>query len=293
VAHREAKGPSARSQRGVLLAEILVALALFVLVVAVALTHYEAARRALDKGGALVDLQQSLRAGFDRITDDVRAAGLGTNPDGHPLRPDEGIEVALATAMAIRADLDGHTDRATDPEHDLARGGPFASVPTGNDEILVYVLAKADGSSPGTLHFDADVVGVPRDGVVERVTVAHVALMHDDPPYTLYRVTVRPDSTHVVRAPVIDHVRSLRFTYFDGAGRPLVPPGGADTGAARSARASIRSVRIELEGLTRHEDPRWLDPHDGYPPTRRRRKFRLAGEVAPRNLGLVDPVPSP
>jgi len=271
--------PGSPGARGIGLVELLVALALFVLLAGLALTRYESARRALKRGSGQVEAQQSLRAGLDRVASDLRAAGRGIDPDGEPARPDEGVEAALAAAVVIRADFDGRTERATDPETELAGGGRFARVPTGNDEIVAYALARADGTSADRFHFDADVEGVPRDGLVERVVLAGLALGQDDPPYTLYRLTVRPDSSRVARTPVIDGVRRLRFTYFDGAGEVVPPPGGEDDAAARRGRASIRRVRIELE---------WVSSAGG-----RSEGFRLAACVTPRNLRLVaSPPPS-
>jgi type II secretory pathway pseudopilin PulG len=285
---------NARSEGGVSLVEILVAVGVFALAAAIALAQFEAARRALAAGHARADIQQAMRVAFDRLTTDVRAAGYAVQPDDVALRPDEAVEGAYAGALVIRADFDARTADATNPESSLGQGGPFANVSTGNDEIVAYVLAKPDRSSPAALGFDVDVQGVPRDGIVETVTIRDVAMAHDDPPYTLYRVTVRPDSTRTVRSPVIGHVRSLRFIYYDGAGNAIDPPGGRDDDASRRSRASIRRVHVDLEGLVRDPDPHWRDPHDPDPLTRRYRKFRLAGDVAPRNLGLAgsrDPSP--
>jgi prepilin-type N-terminal cleavage/methylation domain-containing protein len=284
----------AHNDRGVSLVEILVAVGVFALAAAIALAQLEAARQALAAGDARVEMQQALRAAFDRLTSDARAAGLAVHPDAVALRPDEAVEGAFAGALVIRADYDARTAAAGIPEGSLGLGGTFANVTTGNDEIVAYVLAKPDRSSSDALRFDADVRGVPRDGLVEAVTIRDVALAQDDPPYTLYRVTVRPDSTRTVRSPVIEHVRSLHFTYYDGAGNAIDPPGGADEEAARRSRASIRRIHVALEGLVRDPDPHWRDPRDPLPSTRRHRKFRLAGDVTPRNLDLVgmrDPSP--
>jgi len=106
----------------------------------------------------------------------------------------------------------------------------------------------------------------------------------DDPPYTLYRVVVRPDSTNTLRSPVADGVRALRLNYFDAAGNELAPPGGAD--AARRARAEIRRIRIELEGMAPESDPHWRDPADSDPDTQHHRKFRIVTQLSPPNLAL-------
>ncbi len=249
------------AERGVGLAEHLVALAIFAVATVVALSQLGSARRGFELGADRTELQQVLRVASERLARDLRWAGLNTNPDGNPARPDEAIEAAGGAFIVVRGDADGNTAKAHDPE-DVLAGGAFENVSTGNDEIVGYVLAKPGGLGADTLSFDADVGEVPRDGLTETVLVEHVALTHDDPPYTLYRFHVKSDSSRVVRTPVIDNVRSLRFTYFDGSGTLLCDSCDAP---APAVRASIRRIRVEIEGLTRDPDPRWIDPHDSTP----------------------------
>jgi hypothetical protein len=44
-------------------------------------------------------------------------------------------------------------------------------------------------------------------------------------------------------------------------------------------------MEVDIEGLTRDPDLGWTDATDTNPATQAHRKFRLHGEVAPRNLG--------
>ena len=280
--------PDRSAEGGLGLAEHLVAVAIFAVVIVVSLSQLGAARRAFELGVDRAELQQVLRVASDQLLRDLRWAGLNRNPDGDPDRPDEAIEVAGGTVIVIRGDADGATADAHDPE-DVLAGGAFENVSTGNNEIVGYVLAKPGGVGGDTLSFDADVGEVPRDGLMETVLVEHVALTHDDPPYTLYRFHLKSDSSGVVRTPVIDNLRSLRFTYFDGSGTALCDSCGGDGPAVR---ASIRRIRVELEGLTRDPDPRWTDPHDSHSGTSHHRKFELTLDITPPNLGLplvVDP----
>ena len=270
------------AEGGVGLAEHLVAVAIFALVIVVSLSQLGSARRAFELGVDRAELQQVLRVAADRLLRDLRGAGLNTNLDGDPDHPDEAIEAAGGTAIVIRGDADAATPDAHDPE-DVLAGGAFENVSTGNDEIVGYALAKPGAVGGDTLSFDADVGEVPRDGLTETVLLKHVALTHDDPPYTLYRFHVKSNSSSVVRTPVIDNVRSLRFTYFDGSGTVLCDSCGGD---GPTVRASIRRIRVEIEGLTRDPDPRWTDPHDSHSGTSRHRKFQLALDITPPNLGL-------
>jgi hypothetical protein len=153
------------------------------------------------------------------------------------------------------------------------------------------VLAKPDGSSTGTFDVSADVAQVPRDGVVESIAIPGVAAVQNQPPYTLYRITLNNDTStwgsagFFVRTPLIENVASLSFRYFDANGVELTSPGGAETATAKGNRSTIRRIQVDVVGLTRDPDMNWRDNADPNPGTRPFRKFRLTGDVTPRNLG--------
>jgi hypothetical protein len=262
----------------------MVGSAVLLVVSLVALTVYEAARRSFAVGADAAERQQGVRSGFDRLMADLRRAGLNHNPDGNPDRPDEPIEGAFETAVVLRADFDGaDPGEATTPEDRLA-GSTYDVVSTGNDEIIVWFLAKPDGSSTATLTFEADVADEPRDGNVESIAIPNVALAHDDPPYTLYRATLDNDVAEhgtlgfVTRTPVADMIASLRFHYSDAAGVPVAATGGAEV--SRPVRRRIGRVRVHLAGATE---------------TGGRGRLELVGDVRSRNAGITghrDLVPS-
>lgn len=280
------EAPERAGQAGLSLAELLVAIAVLAVAGVIALSLHDAARRSVKKGENAAEQQQTVRIAFDRLTADLRAAGLNANPDGDAARPDEPIEGAFDTAIVIRADFDaGDPSASATPEAALATGGAFATVSTGNDEIVTYVLARPDGTSAETLTFFAD-VGSPRTGAVRRVDIPRVSLAQGDPPYTLYRITLGNTDGSPVRMPLAENVRSLRFSYHGWDGMPMAGPGGDETAGAKAARGVVRRITVELSGLTRDPDPGWEDAADPDPRTRAYRKFRLAGDVAPRNLGL-------
>lgn len=280
------KVPKRAGQAGLSLGEILVAIAVLAVASVIALSLHDSARRSVKKGENAAEQQQTVRIAFDRLTTDLRMAGHNANPDGDAARPDEPIEGAFDTAIVIRADFDADDPSASaTPEAALATGGAFATVSTGNDEIVTYVLARPDGTSADTLTFFAD-VGSPRTGVVRRVDIPRVSLAQGDPPYTLYRITLGNSDGSPVRMPLAENVRSLRFSYHGWDGVPMAGPGGADSAGAKAARGVVRRITVELSGLTRDPDPGWEDAEDPDPRTRAYRKFRLAGDVAPRNLGL-------
>ena len=275
--------------------ELLVSMTLVVTIMAVALLSYHLSRDLYKFGENASEQQQLVRVAFDVMSRTVRQAGMNVKPDNDLARPDEGIEAAFATAFVVRADFDRDDPaKATVPEATLA-GGAFSLVSTGNDEIRGFVLSKTlPGGSiagPDSFEFEADVAEAVRDGLTETVTVDRVALTLDDPPYTLYRIGFNEDPAtfgtpaFVTRTVLAENIRSLRFRYFDRAGNEIAPPGGADTAVAIADRARISRVAIEIEALTRDPDPRYVDQADADPTTRAYRKFLLAGNVTPRNLG--------
>lgn len=282
-----------KSQAGLSLVELLVAMTILAIATTVALTLYDQARRSFKQGENTTEQQQIVRIAFDMMESDIRMAGFNANPDGNPARPDEAIEAAWPSAIILRADFDAEDPaEANVPEQTLGgAGSAFNTVSTGNDEIRAYVLAKPGAASGDLLQFAADVGQAVRDGSVEPVTIDNVALTHDSPPYTLYRMTLNNDAAtccsggFVVRTPVVENVRSLRFRYYDHAGNELTPPGGAENPDSIATRGAIRRVGVEIEALTRDPDLHWFDTNDPDPATRSYRKFRLAGDVTPRNLG--------
>ncbi len=305
MSHRTAGNPDRRAadrsrEEGLSLAEVLVALAVTAIAGMAALLLYDAARKSFHKGENATEQQQAVRIAFDRVSRDIRLTGFNAHPDGDADDTDESIEAAYDTAVVTRADFDAEDSvESAVPEGALA-GGARRTVSVGNDEVVAYVLAKPDGTSPDTLTFEADVKDVPRDGAVEVVRIPNVALVQNAPPYTLYRITLNNDvgtwgaRGFLVKTPLLENVRSMTFRYH-GARGPLNGTfdlgrlsddiGGGDTPSARRVRSAIRWIEVDIEGLTRDPDLSYTDAADPNPETRRYRKFRLHGEAAPRNLG--------
>ena len=286
------------------LTEVLVAFAILAIVMVTALLLYDDLRRALSRGEDLIDQQQEVRITFDQIRTDLALAGYNIDPSGETGRPDEAVEAAFDTAIVVRADYDDDGDGSgpTVPELTLA-GGAFEAVSTGNDEIVAFALGKPGGTGLDTLSFEADLSGVPRDGVTEQIDVSGVALIQDDPPYTLYKISF-DDSGNPVRLPLADNVLALRFRYFDRGGAELNPTfdlasladdiGGGEDDLALDRRRAIHRVEIDLVGETRRPDKKFkLDAAaiaEIPRPTGRneigdRRRYRLTSDVIVENIG--------
>lgn len=277
------------TERGMSLIEVLVATAILSVAIVVALTVYDASRKAFSRGENATEQQESVRIAFDLMTSQIRMLGLNVNPDGDVGRPDEQLEGALDHAVIFRGDFD-RSDAAANatPESTLA-GGAFLAVSTGNDEVVAYILSKPDGTGPDTITFEADVGESQRDGDVERVSIGNVVLNPTSPPYTLYRVTLNNDTAtygspgFLVRTPVVENVRDLSFTYYGTGGTfkdasATIP----ENTAAKAVRSGLTRVHISLVGMTRQQDLNYFDPADTAAP--HHRKFELKGDVTPRNM---------
>lgn len=289
-----------RNASGFGLVEMLLATAIFAIVGAVALLFHAAASRSFAMAVNLTDQQQTTRVAFDRVTSDLRLVGFSVDPDGDPARADEAIEGAWDTALTLRADFDSRDPAESGtPELALA-GSAYDLVTTGNDEIVTYALAKSGPAGPDFLglRLEAD---RPRSGIFRVVSIPKVALVQDDPPYTLYRITLadRPGvfpsapnaSSDFIYEPVADNLRSMTFRYWSDAGEMLGPDtpgdpaddlGGGDGG--RAARGRIRRIALRLVGMTAAPDFDFIDSGDATS-AQHNRKLALEGEIRPENLG--------
>ena len=281
------------AEAGFTLAEMLIAMAIFIIAATVAFLLYDNAQRSFKKGEEATEQQQVTRVAFDKLISDLRMAGFNYNPTGNPLRPDEQIEGAWPTAVTMRSDLDAEDPTlAVAPETTLAAGSIFSVVSTGNDEIVTYVLAKDAGNVGGdTLTFFAD-KDSPRNTSTEQIDINNVALANqNDPPYTLYRVTL--DTTGAaVKEPMADNLKLLTFTYYDASGNVIdsATMTGSEAAANKANRAKVRRVTVDVVGMTPNDEIGYTDPSDTVTATQKRRKFDLISDVQPRNLGMVGAV---
>ncbi|HET8796531.1 MAG TPA: fibronectin type III domain-containing protein, partial [Thermoanaerobaculia bacterium] len=166
-------------------------------------------------------------------------------------QPDEQIEFAGPTAIAIRGNFDFETDRVNGNGRETSlESAYFPVVTTANDEIVIYALRSVSGPNPNSLTFYADTRlnggGAGRDAypggyAEETVTVTNLDLgtadttsagcttanypcyRFNNPPYTLYRFTLSPTGT-VVETPLASNIRSLNFQYYTNVTGTTVTP---------------------------------------------------------------------
>ena len=304
-----------RKSAGYTLIEMLIASAIFAIVAAVVFIFYTAAQKSYKSGENFSDQQQATRVAFDRMISDLRLAGYNTNPDGDTARVDEQVEGAWDTAVTVRADYDFEDPAASISPEAALPGTVYNVVSTGNDEIVTYVLAKPGPTGPDTLTLRLD-TDRPRTRTVKTVTIPNVALVQNNPPYTLYRVTLAdvngayPSSPQASSAfvfePVADNIKSMQFQYWPDAGAQLGPNtpassgddiGGADANSV--TRSKIRRITVNLVGMTPDDDLDYTDASDATATTHYR-KLDLQSDVNPENLGRsgvkdidITPPPNP
>lgn len=235
--------PLRASERGMSLAELLVATSIFTVVILAALFIYDRSNRVFKQGVEAAEAQQNTRVAFDRITADLRMAGFDFDRDGIPTvtgafqSPDEQFEYIGRNAITIRGNFDYQSNPdngrecvpdTTDPRRCQPNTGlesaQFPIVTTGNDEIVTYGLVSENASAnDDEIVFYADVpdrkAHTASGGRAEQaVEIEDVDLSNNNPPYTLYRFTLAPgNSISVVRTPLAENIRSLTFDYYEDA----------------------------------------------------------------------------
>lgn len=351
---------SSRRQQGFTLAEILVTTAIFAIIMIAALAVYDRSNRVFKTSTEAADLQQSTRIGFDKLVADVRQAGFDYSRGGIPqesrqaVQPDEQIEYAGPAAVVIRSNFNYQTAAAQgnglEPAYTPVNvsGQPiFPYVTTSNDEIVAYVLRSTNASAnsqsisfwvddyrPRSV-FPASITPAPAGTNPSRserqVTVSGIDTTNNNPPYTLYRVTVNDVANSSLGTPVAENVRSLNFQYYSDAKGTIFlknsdgtdiasgrnAGGGtftaADTGAIggdgqydpnnvgttsnfndRQQRGLIQAIRVNLIGMNATRDLEgYTHPTETIAGIRNYRQYALSSIIVPRNLGKTGfPEPS-
>lgn len=77
--------PQHRNQRGFTLTEIMVAMAIFTIILVAALMLYDRSNRVFKSGVESAEMQQETRVAFDRLLRDVRMTGFDYDRDGTPI----------------------------------------------------------------------------------------------------------------------------------------------------------------------------------------------------------------
>jgi prepilin-type N-terminal cleavage/methylation domain-containing protein len=308
-------------QRGMTLAEVLVAMAIFAIIFVAALMIYDRSNKVFKTGVESAELQQNTRVAFDKMLQEIRMAGYDYDRDGFPTaageaqQPDEQIEYAGTGAITLRANLD-FDEPGTDRGRETALESPHSQFPvvtTGNDEIVTYALESQTGKNPDTITFFADVTDGttakrqsypgPGGAKEDKIEIKNVDLCTggcNNPPYTLLRITL-DEKGQPVRTPLANNIRSMQFQYFSDASGAfalnITDPGGGqydpeDPGASalpRAERSRIRGIGVTIVGMSEAPDFNYFDAAEPLNTAAadftNYRKYRLETLVVARNLG--------
>jgi prepilin-type N-terminal cleavage/methylation domain-containing protein len=249
-----------KRQRGFTLTEVLVATAVFTIVMLAALLMYDRNNRIFKSGVQASDVQQNTRIGFDKLVSDLRIEGFDYNRNGDPSgsdpttnvnyqkQPDEQIEYMGDAAIAIRSNFnyntgydngrEGNKRNLSDP-NDTYESEAFPLVTTGNNEIVIYALKSNStdtNANKSVIDFYADVAKPRRayhggSGIDKErhVIITGYDTTNNFPPYTLYRLTLKDANIADAAAdpvgaavPIATNVRSLKFQYYADQG--ATPP---------------------------------------------------------------------
>jgi len=262
------KSPLVRGRRrvdsaGFASTEALVGAALALAIVASALGLVRGMMRAVQDLTVETRDAHAARWVLDRIAREAERAGQGVDPGADPGCPDEAVELVTDSAIGLRGDLDADRPSSSrDPEAWLA--GRFPIVPTGNDEVVLYLRRTKSGGGSGRALFEADLdapdrvllgdgtLVARRDGLVETVDAGPHAPVGYTGRGTLYRVTFVHDALKFgsgrfrVVQPLLDDVTGFEVRALDAMGIEIPPCGGLDDPAAVECRASIRRLSLTV-----------------------------------------------
>ncbi len=228
-------------------------------------------------------------------------------------QPDEQIEYAGPRAITVRSNYDYESDKAHENgREEKLESAAFEVVTTGNDEIVTYALRSTNASAnKDTISFFADVT-VPRSvhpgtkTKEQEIKITDVDLTGKNPPYTLMRFTLDPETGEPKGTPIADNIRDMKLTYYSDtsasakykiADADLPLGAGAYDGAkpddpvaGRDARTDIKAISLALVGMNPQADYDYTDSAptiDGSTDTiaPNYRKYALSSVVVPRNLG--------
>jgi hypothetical protein len=279
-------------ESGTTLVEALVATALSLVVLAALLGLFDMENRLSRDQSDVVAMQNNARA-------DIAEAGYGITSNS-----------MLGWAGVIMPNADNNESYTTDAITLWSNPGDILGtvvrdMPAPSSELVVdrldgFVVGAAAlivGPGPdGQLHYDWFIV----THVQSNQGAGELHLQHSPPTNPEKFTTSYLEGSYVLAAqnvsyyleevdgvsclmrrvagqpgyPVAEHITSLRFTYFDDS----QPKQQIDPVATKQDRKSIRSVEVELTANTARAA---LD-------TREVRRFTLASETAPRNLGVLE-----
>lgn len=268
-----------RQNKGITLIELLVALVITGILVAAVYRTFIGQQKTYTVQEQVVDMQQNVRAGINRMMREIRMAGFGTvsmvlpvTIGGRTFNNEVNLDTPAVGALTIVSAMGSTT---------------LAGIPATN-KITVNSLTDSQGN---TL-FDTGDKRYISIGGVESYTITNIAgntltlsgnLTYNHPVNTpifgvraiSYQVGVvdgiptllRDENTGAGAQPLADNIEALQFGYLDANGDPTANP------------LNIRIVQVTLRARTNDSDP-YYKSDGGF------RKRTIASNVHLKNMGL-------
>ena len=160
------------NERGYTLMEIMVAVAIFAVIIMAALLLYDRSNQVFKQSVESSDMQQSTRVAFDKLAADLRMAGFDYDRDGTPfgaLASTWKGTTAYTTGMLVQpSNPNGHT-------YVCIAGGTSAAAepswPTGDKEVVLEKTGTVQWQEHGDLQYqqpDEQIEYAGRSAVVIR-----------------------------------------------------------------------------------------------------------------------------
>lgn len=274
-----------KKEKGLTLIELLIALVISALLIAGLYRTFIHQQKTYTVQEQVVDMQQNVRAGINRMMAEIRMAGFGNVSMVLPVSYSTGtfnnvlnLNTPTAGSLTIVASI-GETSALT------AEGG------TGQNQITVSTLADAQGNAL----FDTvnkkyiSIGGVEShritsiDGGTNTITLSGSLRFYHPvgtPVYIVRALSYQVASVNGIPTlmrdenlgdgpqPQADNIEDLEFTYLDANENPTVNP------------LDIRIIRVMLGARTERQDPD-LNNGDGF------RRRQIASNIHLRNMGIA------
>jgi len=267
-----------RTNRGITLIELLIALAMSSILIAAIYRVFISQQKSYVVQEQLVDMQQNMRASISRMMSEIRMSGFGS------------VEAVLEGGDGVN----GFHQVITPGENSITVVGGFKQIrrDNGNPITVSSISENTITLNYSTEEFDRpahqyiSIGGVESSTVIQRkgriLTLANTLRLNhskDTPIFKIQAITYtvgksdgkpilqRNENTGGGGQPIAENIEDLQFEYFDANGNPTAFP------------EDIRMVKVTVTARTDISDPQ-LKGGDGY------RRRQIASNISIRNMGL-------
>ena len=267
-----------RTNRGITLIELLIALAMSSILIAAIYRVFISQQKSYVVQEQLVDMQQNMRASISRMMSEIRMSGFGS------------VEAVLEGGDGVN----GFHQVITPGENSITVVGGFKQIrrDNGNPITVSSISENTITLNYSTEEFDRpahqyiSIGGVESSTVIQRkgriLTLANTLRLNhskDTPIFKIQAITYtvgksdgkpilqRNENTGGGGQPIAENIEDLQFEYFDANGNPTAFP------------EDIRMVKVTVTARTDISDPQ-LKGGDGY------RRRQIASNISLRNMGL-------